>query len=239
MYRYTNDGKVSVYRKPSNNSNAITFDKEGRLIACEHHTRRLTRERGDDLDIIASTYKGKKLNSPNDTIVANDGSIIFSDPAYGLLPGLGGPAEAELAFKGVYRIPPRGGEPELIADDFEAPNGVVLSPDESKLYVIDSIRKHIRVFNVGSGWKVTGGDVFIEIKDESNEIPDGMKIDVNGNFFCTGPKGIWIFTNKAKLLGRILLPEVAANLGWGGPDRDTLYITASTGLYRLRTLTGG
>ncbi|NMD03200.1 MAG: hypothetical protein GYA71_08010 [Bacteroidales bacterium] len=238
-YRYTLDGRVSVYRKPSDNSNGHILDKQGRLVACEHHTRRLTREAGDDLEIIASTYKGKKLNSPNDVIMARDGSFLFTDPAYGLQPGLGGPAKAELDFKGVYRVPPEGGEPILIADDFDAPNGIVLSPDEKRLFVVDSGKKHIRVFDIAPGWKITGGKVFVEVKDDSNEIPDGMKIDVNGNIFTTGPKGIWIINNKARLLGRINLPEVAANLNWGGPDRNILYITASTGLYRITTLTKG
>jgi gluconolactonase len=156
-----------------------------------------------------------------------------------LQPGLGGPAKAELDFKGVYRIPPEGGEPVLIADDFDAPNGIVFSPDEKKLFFVDSGKKHIRVFDVAPGWKITGGKVFIDVKDEGNEIPDGMKIDVDGNIFCTGPKGIWVINNRARLLGRIQLPEVAANLNWGGPGRDLLYITASTGLYRLSTLTRG
>ena len=239
MYRYTMDGRVSVYRKPSNNSNGNIFDKQGRLITCEHHNRRVVREVGDDLEVIAGTYKGKKINSPNDVIMAKDGSFLFTDPAYGLQPGLGGPAKAELDFKGVYRVPPEGGEPILIADDFDAPNGIVLSPDETKLFVVDSGKKHIRVFDVAPGWIITGGKVFVDVKDESNEIPDGMKIDVNGNIFCTGPKGIWIINNRARLLGRIQLPEVAANLNWGGPGRDTLFITASTGLYRLTTLTRG
>lgn len=239
MYRYTLDGNVSVYRKPSDNSNGNTLDKQGRLITCQHHMRRVVREKGQELEVIASTYKGKKLNSPNDVIVARDGSIIFSDPAYGLQPGLGGPAQAELDFKGVYRVPPQGGEPILLASDFDAPNGIVISPDGTKLFVIDSIKKHIRVFEIGAGWKLSGGKVFVEVKDESNEIPDGMKIDVNGNIFSTGPKGIWIISPKAKLLGRIQLPEVAANLNWGGKNRDILYITGSTGLYRLSTLTRG
>ena len=238
-YRYTLDGRVSVYRKPSDNSNGHILDKQGRLVACEHHTRRITREVGDDIEVIASTYKGKRLNSPNDVIMASDGSFLFTDPAYGLQPGLGGPAKAELEFKGVYRVPPQGGEPILIADDFDAPNGLVLSPDEKKLYVIDSGKKHIRVFDVAPGWIITGGKVFVEVKDDSNEIPDGMKIDVDGNIFTTGPKGIWIINNRGRLLGRINLPEVAANLNWGGPDRNILYITASTGLYRITTLTKG
>lgn len=239
MYRYTLDGKVGVYRKPSNYSNGSTFDRGGRLLSCEHHTRRLVRERGEKLETIVDSYKGKKLNSPNDLIVAGDGSILFTDPAYGLQEGLGGPAKAELDFKGLYRVPPAGGEAILLASDFEAPNGLVLSPDESKLYVVDSLRKHIRLFNIGAGWKISGGKVFFEVKDEGDEIPDGMKIDVDGNFFCTGPKGIWIFSRKGKQLGRIHLPEVAANLNWGGYNRDTLYVTASTGLYRLSTLTKG
>ncbi len=238
-YCYTPNGKVNIFRKPSNFSNGMILDSEGRLIACEHHTRRVTRERGDQVDIIADSYKGKRLNSPNDVIVASDGSILFSDPAYGLLDGLGGPATAELAFRGVFRVPPGGGETILLASDFETPNGLALSPDESRLYIVDSIPKHVRVFDIGPEWKLSVGKVFIQMKEEGNEIPDGMKLDINGNIFCTGPGGIWIYSDKAKLLGRIQMPEVAANLNWGGKKRDTLYITASTGLYRVNTLTNG
>jgi gluconolactonase len=239
MYRYSPEKGVSVYRKPSNFSNGMTLDREGRLISCEHHTRRVTRERNGHIEVVADSYKGAKFNSPNDVIVAGDGSILFSDPAYGLLEGLGGPAEAELDFRGVFRVAPEGGDPEMLVNDFEAPNGLAFSPDQSKLYIVDSTPKHVRIYNISDDWKLTGGEIIIQMEKEGDEIPDGMKIDVKGNIFCTGPGGIWIYSDKADLLGHIQLPQVAANLNWGGMKRDSLYITASTGLYRIKTLTHG
>ncbi|MDX9948082.1 MAG: SMP-30/gluconolactonase/LRE family protein [Bacteroidales bacterium] len=228
-----------IFRKPSNFSNGMTYDRKGRLLACEHHTRRVTREEGGVITTVADRFEGKRLNSPNDVIGTPDGSVLFTDPLYGLQEGLGGPAEEELDFCGVYRVPPYGGEPLLLVSDFEAPNGLALSNDGSKLYVIDSVRKHIRVFAVGTGWKLSGGDAFIEMPLETDGIPGGMKLDRNGNIFCTGPGGIWIYDAAGRLLGRIGMPEVATNLTWGGKNLDELYITASTGLYRINTLTRG
>ncbi|MDX9811829.1 MAG: SMP-30/gluconolactonase/LRE family protein [Bacteroidales bacterium] len=239
-YCYRPGEGVSIFRKPSNFSNGMTWDRKGRLLACEHHTRRVSREEGGVITTVADRYKGKRLNSPNDVIVTPDGSVLFTDPSYGLLEGLGGPAEAELDFCGLYRVPSYGLEPVLLASDFEAPNGLALSHDGSKLYVVDSTRKHIRVFGTGEGcWRLTGGEPLIEMPLDSEGIPDGMKLDRDGNIFCTGPGGIWIYNPEGRLLGRISMPEVAANLTWGGKDHDELYITASTGIYKISTLTRG
>ena len=239
MYRYSENKGVEVYRKPSNFSNGLTIDRNGRIVACEHLTRQVTRESKDRTEVVVGHYNGKRLNSPNDVIVASDGSIIFTDPPFGLMKGLGGPAEQELPFNGVYRVAPGAKDPVLLVDDFEAPNGLALNPDESKLYIDDTVCGHIRVFDVGPDWKLSGGDVLVELKGDGMGRPDGMKIDSHGNIFCTGPGGIWICSPNATILGRIRMPEHTANLNWGDSDERSLYITASTSLYRLRCRTVG
>ena len=239
MYRYSEATGAEVYRKPSNYSNGLTIDHQGRLIACEHQTRRVSREGKDGVEVVADRYDGKRLNSPNDVVVARDGSLIFTDPPYGLMEGLGGPGEPELPFRGVYRLPPDAGEPILLADDFTTPNGLALTADENRLYVNDTERSHIRVFDVGDGWQLSGGGVFIELKGDGAGNPDGMKLDEKGNVYCTGPGGIWVCSPDAVILGRIRIPEMTANLNWGDDDARSLYIAASTGIYRLRCLTGG
>ena len=236
MYRFSAEKGVEVHRKPSNFSNGLAIDGAGRLIACEHSTRRLTREGKDGIEVLVERYDGKRLNSPNDVIVIDDGSLIFSDPHYGLMEGIGGPAEAELSFRGVYRLVP-GEEPLLLVDDFEAPNGLALTADGTQLYIDDTIRGHIRLFAVGDDWKLSGGDLFIELKGEQDGAPDGMKLDARGNIFCTGPGGVWICSPAGTPLGRICVPEVTANLAWG--EGGCLYMTSSTSLYRLQCKTEG
>jgi gluconolactonase len=239
MYRFSHEAGMQEYRKPSNFSNGLTLDHDSCLLACEHHTRRVTRTTPNGIEVLAESYMGKRLNSPNDVIVARDGAILFTDPHYGLLDGLGGPAEQELAFKGVYRLVPHSSELTLLVSDFEAPNGLALSIDEKHLYVDDSIRSHIRVFDVNEDWTLSGGTVFAELERDGAGDPDGMKVDCHGNLFCTGPGGIWIFSSNGTKLGRILMPEVTANVNWGDDDGCSLYITASSRVYRLRCITSG
>ena len=240
MYRYQEGEGVRVWRKPSNHSNASILDHSGRLVTCEHQTRRVTRTEDTQVVVVVDRYQGKRLNSPNDIVIASDGSFFFSDPHYGLMEGLGGPGVQELPFRGVYRVPPGANEPILLLDDFEAPNGLAFSPDETKLYVDDTIRGHLRVFDVGTGWTLSGGDVLVELQSEDEAgAPDGLKVDAQGHIFCTGPGGIWVCAPDGTILGRIHMPEVTANLCWGDADRGTLYMTASTGLYRLRCRTHG
>ena len=239
MYWYREGQGVRPYRQPSHYSNGLALDHPGRLIACEHQTRRVTRMGDTQIEVVVDRYQGKRLNSPNDVVVASDGSIFFTDPHYGLLEGLGGPAEQELTFRGVYRVPPRAHKAILLADDFETPNGLALSPDESKLYVDDTERGQVRVFDVGAGWALSGGDVLVEIKREGDEAPDGLKVDARGHIYCTGPGGVWVCAPNGNVLGRIRMPEATANLCWGEEDRGALYITASSGLYRLRCRTRG
>jgi gluconolactonase len=234
MYRWNERQGVRQYRKPSNFSNGLAYDKDGALIACEHRTRRVTRETPDGLETIVDTYRGKRLNAPNDIVLASDGSLVFTDPHYGLGKGFGGPAEQEQPVRGVYRIPPSGGEPELLVADFTGPNGLALSPDGGALYVADTEEFHIRAFAVASSWALSGGDVLIDLPREGEGVPDGLKLDLAGNIYSTGAGGIWICSPAGELLGQISVPEVAANLAWGDEDAQTLYVTASTGLYRVR-----
>lgn len=239
QYRYAPGAGVTLFRKPSNFSNGLTLDQQGRLLACEHQARRVARISADGSATVVDRYQGKRLNSPNDLIVARDGSILFTDPHYGLLAGLGGPAEQELPHRGVYRIAPGASEPALLVDDFSAPNGLALSHDESHLYVDDTIEGHLRSFAVGDGWTLTGGDALVVLQGDEPGVPDGLKLDRAGNIYCTGPGGIWLCSPAGLVLGRIRTPEVAANLTWGDDNAQTLYITASTGLYRLPSQVGG
>lgn len=233
IFRYAPSGSVKVHRKPSHYSNGLVFDGEGRLIACEHRTRRVTRASSQGNEVLADSYQGKQLNSPNDLIVANDGSILFTDPVYGLREGLGGPGEQELAFQGVYRIAPDASEITLLVDDFEAPNGLALSSDERYLYIIDTVRRHIRMFEVGTEWQLSGGDVLVELTSEGEGKPDGMKLDKEGRIFSTGPGGVWICSSNGQVLGRIRVPEKTSNLAWGESSGGirTLFVTASTSVY--------
>ena len=224
--------EVTTFRTPSGNSNGQTLDRSGRLITCEHSGRRVTRTEVDGtVSVIAERYQGKRLNSPNDVVVRSDGSVYFTDPPY----GLGNPAKwKELSFNGVYRRTPDG-ELVLLADDFDRPNGLAFSPDETVLYVNDTERGHIRAFDVSPDGSIARGRIFTELKGPEAGRPDGMKVDREGNVYCTGPGGIWIANSDGKHLGRVLMPEVPANLAWGDADWKTLYITAQTSIYRLKT----
>ena len=227
--RWDEESGMTVFRDPSGNSNGLTYDRGGHLIACEHGNRRVSRTTADgDVLTIASHYEGKRLNSPNDIVVKTDGSIYFTDPPYGLSRGL----EKELDFHGVYRLSPDGEDLTLLVDDFDRPNGICFSPDESILYINDTKRMHVRAFDVQDDGTLANGRVFAEEKGD-NGVPDGMKVDVNGNVYLTGPNGIWIFSPEGTHLGIILVPERTANLAWGGDFWKSLFITASTSIYRI------
>ena len=228
--------EVTTFRTPSGNSNGLTLDRQGRLIACEHSTRRVTRTEIDGtIRVVAERYDGKRLNSPNDVVDKSDDSIYFTDPPYGLRNQSEG---RELPFNGVYRVGPDGAI-TLLVDDFERPNGLAFSPDESVLYIDDSRRRHIRAFDVQPDGTLTNGRIFADMESPDQGSPDGMKVDREGNVYCTGPGGIWVFTPQGELLGRIIPPEQPANLAWGDADWQTLYITARTSVYRIRTLVPG
>jgi gluconolactonase len=240
-YRWHPDAGVSVAREPSGKSNGMTLDDDGNLIVCEHATSLVVRERPDGTrETVASHWDGKTLNSPNDVVVARDGSILFTDPPYGRAEYMGLEREQELTFQGVYRIPPGGGL-ELLADDFARPNGLALSRDESLLYVDDTERGHVRVFDVGPGFALSNGRVFAEgIADGADPgVVDGMKLDERGNVYVTGPRGVWVFTPEGGHLGVIETPETAANLNWGGEGWSALYVTASSSVYRIELNVAG
>ena len=242
--RWHPDEGVEVLRDPSNKCNGMTRDNDGNLIVCEHVTSSVVREKPDGTrEAIATHWGDKELNSPNDVIVASDGSIIFTDPTYGRMPGFGLEREQDLDFQGVYRLPADGGDLQLLVDDFAQPNGLCFTPDESQLYVNDTLHAHIRVFDVGPDHALSNGRVFadgIGTGDlASGELVDGMKLDERGNVYVTGPEGVWIFAPDGKQLGVIRVPEIVGNLNWGEDDWRTLFITASTSLYSVRMKIGG
>ena len=233
---YSYGPEVTTFRSPSGNSNGLTLDKGGRLIACESTTRRITRTEVDgSITVLAERYQGKRINSPNDVVVRSDGSIYFTDPYAGFrLPPLG----KELSYNGVFRIAPDG-ELVLLVDDFKMPNGLAFSPDESVLYINDTRQRHIRAFDVSPDGSVSNGRVFIEMQGEEPGAPDGMKVDQQGNVYCTGPGGFWIMEPGGKCLGRVTLPELPSNFNWGDSDRKTFYITARTSVYRVKLSVAG
>jgi len=230
-------GDTVVLRDPSGMTNGTTYDREGRLLMCEHATSQVTRLEADgSITVLASHWQGKQLNSPNDIVVDDSGAIWFTDPLYGREAATGVPREADLDFRGVYRIAPDGGL-SLIADDFDAPNGLCFSPDKSRLYVNDSKRKHIRVFDVDGRGGAVGGAVFAETLDPDGTLgrgsPDGMKVDSTGNVWCAGPGGIHVFDPEGALLGILLTPQFPANFCFGGDDLCTLFVCAGTTFVRL------
>jgi gluconolactonase len=231
---------VQTYRKPSNKANGNTYDSQGRLVSCEHGTSRVVREERDGtLTVLASHWQGKELNSPNDIVVKSDGAIYFSDPTFGRIrEDVGIPRPLTLDFRGVYRIDP-GGALSVVVDDFEQPNGLCFSLDERRLFINDTPRKHIRVFDVQPDGGIANGRVFGETTGEAPGAPDGMKLDSLGRLYCTGPGGIHVFDHDGRCLGVILTPERPTNMAWGDDDLRTLYITAQTSLYRARLETPG
>ena len=230
-------------------SNGLTLDREGRLLAAEHGGRCVSRIADDGArTVLADKFAGKRLNSPNDIVVKSNGDIYFTDPPYAVQIGTPGVARPEgwykqpipgkeLTFHGVYRLTPTG-RLHLLVDDFALPNGLAFSPDESILYICDSAHKHIRAFDAASDGSLTRSRMLLDMASNDPGVPDGMKVDVQGNIFCTGPGGIWVARADGTLLGRIILPELPANVGWG-EDGSVLYATARTSVYRIQTKTRG
>jgi gluconolactonase len=225
------DGKVDVFREPSGNSNGLTLDLELRLLACEHGNRRVSRAAiGADPEPLVTQYEGSRLNSPNDIIVRSDGRIFFTDPPYGITDD-----QRELPFNGVFTLDPAGVILTLIANDFDRPNGLALSPDERTLYVDDTNRMHVRAFDVAANGTLSNGRVFAEMRDGGR--PDGMKVDREGRIYVTAG-GVQVFDASGNPLGVIECPQPPANCAWGD-DGSTLYITARTAVYRTRIATHG
>jgi gluconolactonase len=249
--RWDADNGVTEVANPSNKGNGMTFDLDGKLIVCEHVTSSVVRMdpdgTGANREVIASHYGDKELNAPNDVVVKSDGAIYFSDPTYGRMPGFGLERDQDLDFQGVYRIPPGGGDTQLLADDFGQPNGLCFSTDESLLYVNDTEKAHIRVFDVQDDGTIANSRVLADgigtASLEIGDLVDGMKLDERGNIWVTGPGGVLAFSPEGEHLGTVEVPEPVGNLNWArppsGPDWNWLFIAASTSVYRIQTSVSG
>ncbi|MBV9105112.1 MAG: SMP-30/gluconolactonase/LRE family protein [Verrucomicrobia bacterium] len=238
-------GHVSVFRDFANNSNGNTRDRQGRLVTCEHGTRRVTRTEPDgSITVLVDQFEGKKLNSPNDVVVKSDGTIWFTDPPYGIFSDYEGHvAESEYGGCYVFRYNPVTGNLEPVAKDFNKPNGIAFSPDESKLYVVDTGvshsmagEHHIRSFSVDQLGRLSGGDLFAEV---SPGLPDGLRVDLQGNIWTSAGDGVHCYAPDGVRLGKILVPEPVANLTFGGPKRNRIFITATTSLYAVYVAANG
>ena len=252
IYRWSREGAVSVYRSKSGysgfdigayrqpGSNGLTLDRNGLLTINEHGNRRVTRlERPGNITVLADRFEGKRLNSPNDLVYRADGSLYFTDPPFGLPLAFDDPRK-ELSFSGVYRL--RHGKLTLLTSELSGPNGIAFSPDERYLYVgnWDLKRKVLMRYPVKVDGTLANGQVFYDFTAEPEEVAlDGVKVDQQGNVYVSAPRGVWILSPEGKALGRIELPEHDANFAWGDDDARGLYLTASTGLYRLRVTVPG
>jgi gluconolactonase len=235
LYRLTPGRPHEVVRDKTGGGNGTTFDLQGRFILCEGENRRVTRTAADGrIEVLMDRFEGKRLNRPNDVVCKSDGSIYFTDP------GLRVPlAERELTYAGIYRVGPDGTQ-SLVAD-FEYPNGLAFSPDERKLYVANTRwAQYIHVLELDAAGKMVRRRIFADMSsDETDGVPDGMKVDVEGRVYCTGPGGTWVFAPDGTRLGIIRTPEVPANLAFGGPDLKTLFFTARTSVYTMRVKVPG
>lgn len=238
-------GAVRPFRQPSNFVNGNTVDRDGRLVSCEHGGRRLVRQEHDGrLTVLADRFDGRRFNSPNDVVIKLDGSIWFTDPTYGIDSDYEGyKADSEIGACHVYRIDAASGAVTIVADDFEQPNGLAFSPDERLLYIVDSGSshrpdgpRHIRCFKVTDDGRLSGGEVLVA--DRAAHF-DGFRVDVRGHIWAGTADGVHCYAADGRLLGRLLLPERAANLCFGGPARDRLYICATTALYAVTVRSQG
>jgi gluconolactonase len=227
------DGRVSVFRQPSGHVNGNTVDREGRLVSCEQSGRRVCRTEHDGrVTTLADRYQGKRLNSPNDVVVKSDGSIWFTDPPYGILSDYeGDKALSELDLNYVFRIDGDTGAISVVADDFDRPNGLGFSPDEKRLYIVDSgAPKHLRVFEVANGGTLRNGEIFATCTAGRF---DGLRLDDAGRIWTSTDEGVHCYEPDGTLIGKILVPEILSNVAFGGHKRNRLFITATTSLYSV------
>ena len=240
--RWDQSGVKEVLR-PSNKANGMTYDSQLNLLVCEHSTSSVARLKPDGTrEVLCSHFEGKELNSPNDICVKSDGSIYFTDPTYGRMEHFGVPRDTELGFQAVYCLLPNhkpGDEPQLVSDRymFGQPNGLCFSPCERWMWVNDTDQANIRMFDVASDGQLTNGRVFASGIEDSSLAgrPDGMKADASGNVWVTAPGGVWVYSFNGILIGKIVVPEMVANLHWGGEKWDTLFMTSTTSLYSVTT----
>ena len=237
IWRWVPGEGTSVIMRPSGKADGMTYDHKGRLVVAGWGSRTVWRWEHDGSTVtLASHYQGKKLNTPNDIVVKSDGAIYFTDPSGGLIREghQGGDLQKYLDYEGVYRLNPEDSTLTLLLDDMVVPNGLCFSPDESLLYINDSRRRHIRVFDVQPDGTISNGRLFAEYTHDDLGGPDGMKVDVEGNVYCTGPGGVWVMDPQGNPLGRVKTPEQCANFAWGGKDLRTMFFTARTSVYRMR-----
>jgi len=245
LLRWSEGAGGGVFRQPSGFNNGNTLDREGRIVSCLHGARAVVRTEHDgSRTVLASHWEGKRLNSPNDVVVKSDGSIWFTDPSYGIDSDYEGyRADSEIGGCHVYRVDGQSGELELVSGDFERPNGLAFSPDESRLYIADTGRTHrangphhIRVFDVIDGRTLSGGEVFAIV---SPGLADGFRLDERGNVWTSAGDGVHCYAADGALLGKILVPEVVSNVCFGGPRLNRLFITATTSLYAIYLAVNG
>jgi len=244
IMRWTEDsGAVSVFRNPSNYTNGNTRDRQGRLISCEHDTRRVTRTELDGaITVLMDRYQGKRLNAPNDVVVHSNGGIWFTDPGYGILADYEGHLDSFELPTNVYRLDPESREATVVAADFARPNGLCFSPDEKQLYIVDTGQpagkaQPIRVFDVADGKRLANGRLFCDMARGNGS--DGIRCDMDGNIWAGSDDGVYVIAGDGKPIGRIRLPECCANLCFGGARRNRLFMTASQSLYSLYVNTRG
>ncbi|AYY12858.1 SMP-30/gluconolactonase/LRE family protein [Actinobacteria bacterium YIM 96077] len=239
ILRWVEGAEMSVFRQPSNFANGHTRDRSGRLVSCEHGTRRVTRTEMDgSVTVLADSYRGRRLNSPNDVVVKSDGSVWFTDPTYGILSDYEGhKAPSELDGCYVFRFDPQTGELDVVADDMVKPNGLAFSTDETVLYVADSARTHdpggphhLCAYEVRDGRELHAPRV---VGDVSPGVPDGLAVDDEDFLWCSAGDGVHCYAPDGTLLGRIRVPETVANCTFGDPKRNRLFIAATTSLYAI------
>jgi gluconolactonase len=241
VYRWSEADGTGIIKKPSNITNGNFVDRQGRIVSCEHATSCVSRIEPDGryIKVLATHYKGKELNSPNDIIVDSKDRIWFSDPTYGRIsPTVGVARECQLGYQGVYRLDPDG-TLTLVADDYVQPNGLCFMPGEQTLLINDTGKKHIRTYAVKADGTLSGGEILAVISGEGPGNPDGMKVDEKGRIYCNGPGGVHVLTPDGKMLGVVRTPEPARNFCFGGKDNSDFFIAASSLIIRVRTKTRG
>jgi gluconolactonase len=243
MYVWSEKDGTKVFRDPSGGANGNTYDKDGNLVTCEHIGRRVSRTKADGtVETVVDGYDGKRLNSPNDVVRTANGDLCFTDPTYGLRQPDGSIVGQEYPFPGVFRYSDATKQLKLLADDFEAPNGLVITDDQSTMYICDTRQHIVRAFDVAADGSLRNGKQFVDVsRGDTVGRPDGMKLDSRGNLYVTAntAEGIWVYAPDGTLLGLIGVGESPANCAWGGDDWQTLFVTAQTSVYRLHMKVAG